>query len=75
MDIVLILQEAKTETDSLEKDLKTIDSLTNKIVKYFCENEKSFKLDECIENLNTFCENIQRCKKVCYCINSVCLGG
>lgn len=57
------LQEAKTETDSLEKDLKTIDSLTKELVKYFCENEKSFKLDECIENLNTFCENIQRCKK------------
>lgn len=57
------LQEAKTEIKSLEKDFKTIDSWTKKLVKYFCENEKSFKLDECIETLNTFCENIQRCKK------------
>lgn len=57
------LQEAKTEIKSLKKDFKTIDSWTKKLVKYFCENEKSFKLDECIETLNTFCENIQRCKK------------
>lgn len=64
MDIAVILQEAKTEIKSLEKYFKTIDSWTKKLVKYFCENEKSFKLDECIETLNTFCENIQRCKKV-----------
>ncbi|XP_062592916.1 inverted formin-2-like, partial [Saccostrea cucullata] len=57
------IQDAEEEMASLDKKLQEITELTKQLVSYFCENEKSFKLEECINNLNTFCERVKQCQK------------
>ncbi|XP_062577844.1 inverted formin-2-like [Saccostrea cucullata] len=57
------VQAAEKEMASLDESLEKITELTKKIVCYFCEKEKSFKLDECIHDMNSFCDNIKRCQK------------
>ena len=34
--------------------------------KYFCESEKTFKLEECIHTLSIFCQKVNQCRKVIY---------
>lgn len=50
--------------EALDKGLQKIAELTKQLVNYFCENEKSFKIEECISNLNTFCDRVKQCQKV-----------
>lgn len=50
--------------EALDKGLQKIADLTKQLVNYFCENEKSFKIEECISNLNTFCDRVKQCQKV-----------
>lgn len=50
--------------EALDKGLQKITELTKQLVNYFCENEKSFKIEECISNLNTFCDRVKQCQKV-----------
>lgn len=50
--------------ESLDKGLQKISELTKQLINYFCENEKSFKIEECISNLNTFCDRVKQCQKV-----------
>ncbi|XP_056003577.1 inverted formin-2-like [Ostrea edulis] len=57
------IDDAKQEMTSLEKGLNKIDDLTKDLIKYFCENEESFKIDECINDLNKFCDHVKRCQK------------
>ncbi|XP_061190247.1 inverted formin-2-like [Saccostrea echinata] len=59
----MFVQEAEKEMTSLDDGLEKISELTKQLVCYFCEKEKSFKIDECIHDMNTFCDNIKRCQK------------
>ena len=66
MNIVLLffIKDAEKEMESLDEGLQKISELTKQLVNYFCENEKSFKIEECISNLNTFCDRVKQCQKV-----------
>lgn len=57
-------KDAEKEMESLDKGLQKISELTKQLINYFCENEKSFKIEECISNLNTFCDRVKQCQKV-----------
>eukprot|EP00105_Crassostrea_gigas_P020124 XP_011438826.1 PREDICTED: inverted formin-2 [Crassostrea gigas] len=57
------IQDAEKEMEALDKGLQKIAELTKQLVNYFCENEKSFKIEECISNLNTFCDRVKQCQK------------
>ncbi|XP_061190244.1 inverted formin-2-like [Saccostrea echinata] len=59
----IFVQAAEKEMSSLDEYLETITDLTKQLVCYFCEKEKSFKLDECIEDMNTFCSCVKECQK------------
>ncbi|KAJ8298505.1 hypothetical protein KUTeg_025036 [Tegillarca granosa] len=57
------LQDAKNEVKSLQDGLKKIEQLTVKLAEHFCENDKSFKVEEFINTMKTFCEKIEQCRK------------
>ena len=59
-----ILQDATTDVEKLQKGLKEIDTNSEKLAVHFCENKKSFKVEECINTMNTFCEKVKQCQKV-----------
>ena len=55
-----ILQLARDEVAELDKDLKEMEELRKELACYFCEDETTFKLEECIKNFNTFCEKFKK---------------
>lgn len=59
------LHEAKQEMDSLHKSIKNLEDLTKKTVEYFCEDEKKFKLEACLSELNQFISEFETAVKVC----------
>lgn len=58
------LHEAKQEMDSLHKSIKNLEDLTKKVVEYFCEDEKKFKLESCLAELNQFISEFETAVKV-----------
>lgn len=61
---VRFFQDAEDEIKAMEKGMKTIADLSRKLASHYCENETSFKVEELIETLKTFCCKIQQCQKV-----------
>ena len=59
------LHEAKQEMDSLHKSIKNLEDLTKRAVEYFCEDEKKFKLEACLAELNQFIIEFEAAIKVC----------
>jgi hypothetical protein len=63
---------AKEEMEELTVDLKEMEELRLELAKFFCEDDTTFKLDECIKIFNAFCEKfkkaIQVWKKKVLCI-------
>ena len=57
------VQDAEDEIKAMEKGMKTIADLSRKLASHYCENETSFKVEELIETLKTFCCKIQQCQK------------
>ena len=41
-----------------------VEELTHKLCAHFVENEKTFKLEECLSVFKTFGEKVLQCKKV-----------
>ncbi|XP_062577150.1 formin-J-like isoform X1 [Saccostrea cucullata] len=54
------LQEAKSEIDDLQEDLKDIESLRHELADFFCEDIKTFKLEEAFRTMQTFCERFKK---------------
>ncbi|XP_069130922.1 inverted formin-2-like isoform X2 [Argopecten irradians] len=55
--------DAKLEIKELNAGLDRIASLGKKLAEHFCENEQSFKIEECVATMTTFCEKVQQCEK------------
>lgn len=55
----------------MEKGMKKISDLSKKLASHYCENEKSFKVEELVETLKTFCSKVQQCQKVVYTLLSL----
>lgn len=49
---------------TLDNGLQKITDLTKQLISYFCENENSFKMEECISSMHTFCDRVKQCQKV-----------
>ena len=58
------MQKAVEETSELKEDLKDMESLRMELADFFCEDEKSFRLEECFKTLQTFCERFTKAKTV-----------
>lgn len=51
---------AKKEMYELNEDLKDMESLRLELADFFCEEDKSFKLEECFKILQTFCDRFSK---------------
>ncbi|KAL4230469.1 FH2 domain-containing protein 1 [Mactra antiquata] len=51
---------AKNEMYELNEDLKDMESLRLELADFFCEEERSFKLEECFKILQTFCDRFTK---------------
>nr|KAG5693718.1 hypothetical protein BaRGS_002101 [Batillaria attramentaria] len=54
------LKEANVEVEELEEDLKDIEDLRQELATFFCEDQTSFKIEECFKILQTFCERFKK---------------
>lgn len=51
----------------IETDLQELQSVSDSVAEYFCEDPKKFKLDECCSIFNAFCEKFMRAMQVSLC--------
>ena len=51
---------SKTEMAELELDMSELNELRIELANYFCEDDKTFKLEDCIKMFNTFCEKFTK---------------
>ncbi|CAH1777295.1 unnamed protein product [Owenia fusiformis] len=49
------LKYAKSEMHELQEDLKEMEELRVELADFFCEDTSTFKLEECLKTLQTFC--------------------
>ena len=55
---------AKGEITEVKDSMSKITDLSKKVATHFCESEQSFKLEEFLSIMKTFCEKVQVCQKV-----------
>lgn len=48
----------------IETDLQELQSVSDSVAEYFCENPTTFKLEECFSIFNSFCERFMRAMQV-----------
>ena len=58
------VQGAKAELEETQRKVTTVGELTHKLCAHFVENEKTFRLEECLNIFKSFCEKVIQCKKV-----------
>ncbi|XP_035536116.1 protein diaphanous homolog 2-like [Morone saxatilis] len=54
------LKEAEVCLAEIEADLQELQSVSDSVAEYFCEDPTKFKLDECCFIFNSFCEKFMR---------------
>lgn len=52
----------------VETDLQELQSVSDRVAQYFCEDAKNFKLEECCSIFNSFCERFLRAMQVIYAL-------
>lgn len=57
------MEEAMTDLDDVDEGITRVKTLSTKLAGHYCENEKSFNLDEFLEAFKEFCENIKTCQQ------------
>ncbi|ESO07755.1 hypothetical protein HELRODRAFT_170303 [Helobdella robusta] len=48
------VETATEELTALKENIAELERVKNELAEYFCEDEKSFKMDECIESIGAF---------------------
>ncbi|RVE65031.1 hypothetical protein OJAV_G00132220 [Oryzias javanicus] len=54
------LKEAEVCLEEVEMNLDQLQSVSDTVAEYFCEDSNKFKLDECCSIFNSFCERFMR---------------
>ncbi|XP_068440212.1 FH2 domain-containing protein 1-like isoform X3 [Clinocottus analis] len=54
------LKEAEVCLAEVETDLQELQSVSDSVAEYFCENPNKFKLEDCFSIFNSFCERFMR---------------
>ncbi|KAL8590863.1 hypothetical protein ACOMHN_038874 [Nucella lapillus] len=57
------IKGALEELAETKGKMVTVGELTNKLCAHFVENEKTFKLEECLSAFKNFCQKVIQCKK------------
>ena len=58
------VQEAEQDIGDVDEALERVAKLTTRVATHFCENEKTFHLDEFLESLREFCEKVKQTEQV-----------
>lgn len=58
----------------METDLQELQSVSDSVADYFCENPEKFKLEECCSIFHSFCEKFMRAMQVSLCIGMFSLA-
>jgi len=58
------VQTAADELRELQRDVTELDQLRREIGEYFCEDETTFKLDDCIKTFSTFFDHFHKAIEV-----------
>lgn len=58
----------------IETDLQELQSVSDSVAEYFCEDPTKFKLDECCSIFNSFCEKFMRAMQVSLCTDMFSLA-
>lgn len=54
------LQAAENKVQMLQRDMKDVESVRQRLAEFFCEDPNSFKLEECFKIFQTFCEKFKQ---------------
>ncbi|TMS07531.1 FH2 domain-containing protein 1 [Larimichthys crocea] len=54
------LKEAEVCVEEIETDLQELQSVSDSVAEYFCEDPNKFRLDECCSIFHSFCEKFMR---------------
>lgn len=68
---IYFYKDAKSEIEDLQEDLKDIEGLRCELADFFCEDVKTFKLEEAFRTMQTFCERFKKAMEV---LNLLTLG-
>ena len=64
MMMMMMSQNAEKEVEKLKQQLSRINELSSQLVVRFCEDEKTFRLEDLLTTFHSFCELVQQCRKV-----------
>ncbi|KAK3594658.1 hypothetical protein CHS0354_003581 [Potamilus streckersoni] len=57
------VQTAQKELAEAKFNMGLIEKLTKRVAVHFCENEATFKIEEFVIIMNSFCEKVKQCQK------------
>lgn len=69
---VWFLQEADADLEETQDVIERIRKQSSRLAQHFCENEKTFNLDEFLATFRHFCEKIKACQQVSLLKNDPC---
>lgn len=58
-----MFQEAANDITDTEEAIERMKKLSSKLAVHYCENEKSFKIDEFLDAFRDFCEKVKTCEQ------------
>jgi hypothetical protein len=59
-----------SDLDDVEEGIDRVKKLSTKLAEHYCENERTFNVDEFLETFREFCENIKSCQQVSYFVTT-----
>ena len=68
--LFICIQEAVSDLDDVEEGIDRVKKLSTKLAEHYCENERTFNVDEFLETFREFCENIKSCQQVSYFVTT-----
>ena len=63
----IVKQNAEEEVGKLKQQLGRINELADKLAVRYCEDQKTFRLEDVLNTFHSFCQLIQQCRKVRHC--------
>lgn len=57
------VSEAEEDIKDVSEAVERVQKLSSKLAVHYCENEKSFKIDEFLEAFRDFCEKVKSCEQ------------
>jgi len=64
--VVCDVQTAADELRELQRDMDDVERLRRELSTYFCEDEATFKLDDCIKTFSSFFDSFRKAVEVFY---------